>query len=926
MTRTFPSDLCHEEQLSFDPLWYLQTYGDVQASGMDPWDHYLRMGRDEGRQPGPLRALELDHLLWRGFDDIALPGLQALLAEDMARERAAAGWVMARWWREAGDPAAAAAAIAVFHDTPAPLQPLRFAGPWLLGVQLALEVGDVARACAVLEAGVARFGPLPDFDLAQMLIHRHQGADDDVLSGDLHRLYTAQGLVPVSLAKGEGSRFDRLQATGDPATDDPQPLVSVIVPVYNGAGGLGRALSGLLEQSWQALEILVVDDGSTDETVAIARAIAARDDRIKIIELETNQGAYPARNVGFAAASGDFITVHDADDWSHPEKIALQAGRLSADDSLKATVSHWVRISDDLDMTRWRMEEAWIYRNASSLMIRACLRDEIGFWDRVRVNADTEYYYRIIAAYGAQAVAEVRAGIPLAFGLSAAQSLTGQSATHLRTQFGGVRRDYMDAAQYWQAQAGDRQDLYLPQHPDHRPFRIPAIIGVGDTDGPQTDFDILSESDMFDAQWYRLGNMDVLQADVDPVRHYLEGGAFENRDPGPRFSSGGYRRAQGLAADVNPLLQYEKSGRQGDPLPCFDGALVGSDLPRVMMFAHTSGKTLFGAERSMLSVVSRMARRGQAPVVVLPTLRNPAYLEALLEVTAAVEVVPQMWRHGLRDPAPDTVSELRALIRRYGVQEVHVNTLVLDAPLVAARAEGVKSAVHVREMPAEDVALCRALGETPQGLRTRLLAQADRFIANSAPVAAWLGAPERTVMRPNSVDEALFDMPYSPRQRMNVALISSNIAKKGIADFLDVARIVAEQSRDVRFSIFGPASVELHLLRPWPDNVDFRGYADTPMAALADVDVVMSLSKFAESFGRTVMEAMAAGRPVICYDRGAPPTLVQTGRTGFVVPADDVDVAARVVLVLQAAPNQRAKMSARARIRARTLQDQAMRA
>ena len=88
----------------------------------------------------------------------------------------------------------------------------------------------------------------------------------------------------------------------------------------------------------------------------------------------------------------------------------------------------------------------------------------------------------------------------------------------------------------------------------------------------------------------------------------------------------------------------------------------------------------------------------------------------------------------------------------------------------------------------------------------------------------------------------------------------------------------------------------------------------------------MSLSKFAESFGRTVMEAMAAGRPVICYDRGAPPTLVQSGHTGFVVPADDTQAAARAVLALHAARTQRARMSVRARVRARTLQDQAMQA
>lgn len=920
----------HRNPDDFDPVWYLQTYEDVRASGMDPWDHYIQTGRAEGRQGGPVRALELDLMLWRGYADIALPVLQGLLRDGPPREQAVAGWVLARWQAEHRRWGKARQAILTFHKHPEGAQTLRHPGPWLLGVQMCLACHDPKGAERILKAGIAQFGPLPDFELAGLLCARDRPGDDWELSPYLSRIYYPHGLVPVRIGDGMGHRFDRLVADTLPFHHGPleaPPLVSVILPVFNGASGLPTALRGLRQQSWKNLEILVVDDGSSDNSLAIAQAAAQADPRIRVLRHDTNQGAYPARNTGFAAAQGTFVTVHDADDWSHPQKIEAQALTLMRQPELKATVSHWVRVGNDLDMTRWRTEEAWIYRNVSSLMIRADLRDTLGYWDRVRVNADTEYYYRLIRAFGGASIREVCPGVPLSFGRTEPQSLTMQSATHLRTQFTGLRRDYMDRAHQWHSRARRPEDLYMAQLPAQRPFQVPDAIGLGDPVGPPSDFDIVAASALFDQSWYRLSHPDVLRADLCPVRHYLDGGARENRDPGPLFSTGGYRQAQGLKPDQNPLVHFETIGRaQGAAaLPTFaGGGTAPSDAPRTLIFAHTSGKTLFGAERSLLGVVARMARRGKNPVVVMPTLRNIAYLEKLKKHAVAIEVVPQIWYHASRPPPEETVQACRALIRKYNAQDIHVNTMVLDAPLVAARAENCRSVVHVRELPDQDVALRRALGADAETLRQWLLSQADYFIATAQPVADWLNCPERTKIRPNSVDKDLFDLPFAPGQSLKVALISSNIAKKGLADFLSVARHVLRHSQTIRFLIIGPATHDLHLMQPLPANVDFRGYAKSPRAALEQADLVMSLSKFAESFGRTVMEAMAAGRPVICYDRGTPPALVESGKSGFVVPADDPQGAANAVLALEAARTQLSHMSAAARARAQDLQRQAM--
>ena len=209
------------------------------------------------------------------------------------------------------------------------------------------------------------------------------------------------------------------------------------------------------------------------------------------------------------------------------------------------------------------------------------------------------------------------------------------------------------------------------------------------------------------------------------------------------------------------------------------------------IFAHTSGETLFGAERSLMDVIARLAREGLCPIVVLPALRNPAYLERVLEISAAVEVLPQIWRNGLYPPNAHTIDTIRALIRKHCPREIHVNTVVQEAPLIAARAEAVPSVVYVREMPAEDSALCRALGMSAEALRRQLQDQADRFVMPSQVVVDWLGCLDRSTVRPNAVDEALFDLPFAPGRYLIVALISSNIAKKGIADCVAAARMVA---------------------------------------------------------------------------------------------------------------------------------------
>ncbi len=100
-------------------------------------------------------------------------------------------------------------------------------------------------------------------------------------------------------------------------------LVSVIIPAYNACVTVERTISSVVNQTYSNLEVLVVDDGSTDETALLVQRMADADPRIRLLQ-KPNGGLVSARNFGIAHASGEFIAPIDADDLWHPEKIAKQ--------------------------------------------------------------------------------------------------------------------------------------------------------------------------------------------------------------------------------------------------------------------------------------------------------------------------------------------------------------------------------------------------------------------------------------------------------------------------------------------------------------------------------------------------------------------------------------------------------------------------
>ena len=111
------------------------------------------------------------------------------------------------------------------------------------------------------------------------------------------------------------------------------PEVSVIVPVYGVEKYIDKCIKSIIDQSFKAWELILIDDGSPDQSGAICDKYAEKDQRIKVIHSENN-GVSHARNIGLDNAKGRYVVFVDSDDWVNPSYLQNLIERSSADDTV----------------------------------------------------------------------------------------------------------------------------------------------------------------------------------------------------------------------------------------------------------------------------------------------------------------------------------------------------------------------------------------------------------------------------------------------------------------------------------------------------------------------------------------------------------------------------------------------------------------
>jgi glycosyltransferase involved in cell wall biosynthesis len=188
------------------------------------------------------------------------------------------------------------------------------------------------------------------------------------------------------------------------------PLVSILIPCFNGARFIGETLESALAQTWPNLELIVVDDGSEDESVGEIERF--KSDNIKLIR-QRNSGQTVALNVCLAHAKGDFIQYLDADDLLSRTKIELQIARLRQYPKAVA-VAEWGRFRKTQRETKFVADRSWadldpldwlhanMQRDGGMMfpamwLIPADLARRAGPWNEsLTLNNDAEYFTRVV--------------------------------------------------------------------------------------------------------------------------------------------------------------------------------------------------------------------------------------------------------------------------------------------------------------------------------------------------------------------------------------------------------------------------------------------------------------------------------------------------------------------------------------------------
>ncbi len=186
------------------------------------------------------------------------------------------------------------------------------------------------------------------------------------------------------------------------------PLVSIVVPVYNGEQHVRQCLESLLAQTYRTIELICVDDGSTDGAVAIMAKLAGTDPRMRVITQE-NAGPAAARNAGMDAAKGEYLYFFDCDDWCEPGLIERALARAQETQADIVALPHylfdqrvgvpipafWALLPDKYpEVASWRDNPDWIFRAFQNLPWNKFLRmgfvreNNLRFAENVRLTED----------------------------------------------------------------------------------------------------------------------------------------------------------------------------------------------------------------------------------------------------------------------------------------------------------------------------------------------------------------------------------------------------------------------------------------------------------------------------------------------------------------------------------------------------------
>jgi len=180
-----------------------------------------------------------------------------------------------------------------------------------------------------------------------------------------------------------------------------RPRVSIVMPVYNGSRFIAEALASVQREPHIEAEIIVVDDGSTDETTHVVSSISEHDPRIRLLQCE-HKGVSATRNVGVRAATGEYVTFLDADDICPSGRIARQVQKLAGRPDAAAVIGETLlfeELTEDLQPAPGTRYLQILTVTLHSALFRRDVFDKFGLFDEALAFAeDVDFFFRLAEA------------------------------------------------------------------------------------------------------------------------------------------------------------------------------------------------------------------------------------------------------------------------------------------------------------------------------------------------------------------------------------------------------------------------------------------------------------------------------------------------------------------------------------------------
>ncbi|BCJ92133.1 hypothetical protein IZ6_28680 [Terrihabitans soli] len=343
----------------------------------------------------------------------------------------------------------------------------------------AAEVGrrDIQSALNFL----AQFGGPPAQAAGNILLANHFLQSEERWLHHLNLYLHPYGISPIELKGPKRDRFFRLHSTPPNYVED-GPLVSIIMPAFNAEETVETALRSLLAQSWRNIEIIVIDDKSSDRTNQIVKTLAKQDGRIRVFRNPANIGPYGSRNLAVTQSHGMFITTHDADDWAHPQRIEMQVSAIR-DHQLAGVVMRAIRMTKKgefsqlgNDGTPESHDGVLKTSHVSAMFLKEDFDKRLGSWDTVRFAADSELLSRSKIAFGERFAEFAK---PTLIYFDNPTSLTNNPRSgFINGALSPVRLKYRQHWSAWHDALDTSKDTYMPFPQQNRPFEAPDAMKV----------------------------------------------------------------------------------------------------------------------------------------------------------------------------------------------------------------------------------------------------------------------------------------------------------------------------------------------------------------------------------------------------------------------------------------------------------------